>query len=626
MHEEENSKKYMATLTLGALGVVYGDIGTSPLYAMRESFHGVKVNDANVLGILSLIVWALILVITIKYVTLMLRADNRGEGGILALTSKVMQSDASKKRWFPVMVTLGLFGTALLYGDGMITPAISVLSAIEGLEVAYPSLGPYVIPITVAILAAIFAVQSGGTEKVGKIFGPVTMVWFLTLAALGINQIVRDPSVLVAFSPHYALQFFGNNGFAGFFVLGSVFLVATGGEALYADMGHFGRTPIRYAWFFLVFPALLCNYFGQGALLLNHPESAKNPFFQMTPPILLLPVIFLATAATVIASQALISGAYSLTMQAIRLNYLPRLKVEHTSATERGQIYVSTINWILMVACILLVLGFRSSSNLAAAYGVGVNLDMLIATILFFVLVVYDWKWPLWKAALVCGSFLAFEMAFLLANFAKIVHGGWFPLLVGAVVFLLMTTWQKGRVILGALLQGKTIPFQTLLERLESDTPAKVPGTAVFMFGNPRGTPPALLSNLRHNKVLHDKVIFLAVEVIEAAYLPDSELRGEIKPVGPHFYRASLRFGYMEKLDVPRHLATLEIDETPIDVGEITYFLGKEILIPRADHLSGMAHWREHLFAIMVRNATDATRFFGLPPDQVVELGTQIEI
>lgn len=616
---------YLAALALGALGVVYGDIGTSPLYAMRESFHGMVVNRTNVLGILSLIVWALILVVTVKYVMLILRADNHGEGGMLALTSKVQQSKASKQKWFPLLMTLGLFGTALLYGDGMITPAISVLSAVEGLEVAYPELHPFILPITITILTGLFFVQSGGTAQVGKVFGPITLVWFATLAALGLYQVVQGPEVLVAFSPHFALQFLTENGLKGFLVLGSVFLVATGGEALYADMGHFGRKPIRIAWFWIVFPALLMNYFGQGSLLLRNAKAAHNPFFQMMPPSMLVAVVLLATAATVIASQALISGAYSLTMQAIRLNYLPRLPVKHTSATERGQIYVSTINWVLWGACILLVLGFRTSSNLAAAYGVGVNLDMLIATTMFFVLVLYEWNWPFWKASLVCGSFLIFETCFLIANSAKVVHGGWFPLVVGGLVFTLMTTWKAGRLVLGQMLQQRTLPLKELLARLETDPVPRIPGLAAFMYGNPRGTPPALLSNLRHNRILHETVLFLAVEIVEKPYYL-SPSRHEITEVGQGFYRAVLRFGYMDKLNVPAALSTLKLAGEPIPVGTISFFLGKETLIPKADQFSGMSHWREHLFAVMVRNATDATAFFQLPPDQVVELGTQLEI
>ena len=615
----------MASLALGALGVVYGDIGTSPLYAMRESFLGVPPTRDNILGILSLIVWALILVITLKYVMLILRADNHGEGGILALTSRVGQSPAATKRWFPAMLTLGLFGTALLYGDGMITPAISVLSAVEGLELAYPALGPYVLGITVCILTALFAMQSWGTEKVGKIFGPITLFWFCTLALLGIRQIVLEPSILTAFSPHYGIMMLFNGGLKSFLILGSIFLVATGGEALYADMGHFGRGPIRHAWFFVVFPALLLNYFGQGALLLRDPTAASNPFFKMTPPSLLVVIIVLATMATVIASQALISGAFSLTLQAIRLNYLPRLTVNHTSARERGQIYVPTINWILMISCILLVLGFRTSSRLAAAYGVGVNLDMLIATSMFFVLVIYDWKWPAWKAILTCGLFLSFEVAFLVGNVAKIPHGGWFPLLVAVTVFTVMATWKQGRSLLGQLLHSRTVPLSDLLKRIDDEAIAHSPGVAVFMYGNPRGTPPALLSNLRHNRVLHEKVILLAVDILEQPSL-GRQRRIEVTSVGSGFYRVMCRFGYMEPFDVPAALQRVILDGEPLRPLQVSYFLGKETVIPRDDGNAGMVIWREHLFAIMARNATDATKFFNLPPDQVVELGTQLAI
>lgn len=624
-HVADPTGKYLAGLALGALGVVYGDIGTSPLYAMRESFHGMPVDRDHVLGILSLIVWALIMVVTVKYVLLILRADNHGEGGILALATRVKQSPAAQKRWFPILMILGLFGTALLYGDGMITPAISVLSAVEGLEVAYPSLSPYILTITIGILIVLFSVQSRGTETMGKAFGPVTLLWFLTLAALGVAQIVQEPSVLAAVSPLYGLKLITTGGLHGFLVLGSIFLVATGGEALYADMGHFGRKPIRYAWFCVVFPALLLNYFGQGALLLRDPKAADNPFFRMIPSPLLVFIIFLATAATVIASQALISGAYSLTMQAIRSNYLPRLSVHHTSAKERGQIYVPAVNWLLMVACILLVLGFRTSSALAAAYGVGVNLDMLIATSLFITLVLFDWKWPVWKAVLLGGSFLVFECAFLTANAAKVAHGGWFPLLVGGCVFTVMSTWNAGRAILGRLLSERTIPLKEVLQRAHDHQLPRVAGTAVFMYGNPNGTPPALLSNLRHNRILHEQVILLAVEIVEQPFVWHGH-RLELRVIGEGFYRVSLKFGYMDRLDIPNALKDLCLDGQPMKTDEISYFLGKETLIPRRERLSGIAHWREHIFAFLVRNATDATKFFHLPPEQVVEMGTQLEI
>ena len=612
-------------MVVGALGVVFGDIGTSPLYAMRESFAHHEATPERVYGILSLIVWALILVISLKYVYLMLKADHHGEGGILALVSRVSQTEASKSSWFPVVMALGIFGTSLLYGDGMITPAISVLSAVEGLEVVAPSLKSYVLPITVAILTLLFLFQSQGTERVGKIFGPITLTWFVVLAIMGVSHIVQEPRVLYALSPHYAIQFFLHEGVPGFLVLGSIFLVATGGEAMYADMGHFGRRPIQVAWFGLVFPCLLLNYFGQGALLLHDKSAADNPFFKMTPAGMRIYIVLLATVSTVVASQALITGAYSLTMQAIRASYLPRLQVHHTSARERGQIYVPSINWILMVCCILLVLGFKNSSNLAAAYGLGVNLDMLIATTMFFVLVIYGWNWPIWKAVLVCGTLLSFELAFLVANFAKLIKGGWFALTVGGLVFTLMTTWKNGRRIVGEILQARSVPMSQLLARLEKDPVARVPGTAVFMYGNPRGVPPALLSNLRHNKVLHQRVILVAVEIADTAYLPQSA-KAKVTTIQPSIYRVQLRFGYMDRLIVPDLLRGLEIEGEPLKLEDCTFFLGKETVIPREDGRPGLAHWQEFLFAFLVRNATDATRFFQLPPEQVVELGTQLEI
>lgn len=623
---EDDGHGYLATVALGALGVVYGDIGTSPLYAMRESFHGLDPTRANVLGILSLIVWALIIAVTVKYVWLILRADYNGEGGILALTTQVEQSPANTRPWFPILMMLGLFGTSLLYGDGMITPAISVLSAVEGLQVVAPSFEPYVIPTTICIIACLFLIQSKGTESVGRLFGPVMLVWFLTLAGMGIANIVNELSVFEAIFPWHAANFLMHNGPHGFLALGSIFLVATGGEALYADMGHFGKTPIRAAWFSVVFPCLLLNYFGQGALLIDNPQAAHNPFFLMVPEGVRIVVVGLATMATVIASQALISGSYSLTMQAMRLSYLPRFAVRHTSVTEKGQIYVPSINWMLMCACILLVLGFRTSSNLAAAYGVGVNLDMLIATTMFFVLVVHKWKWPLWKAFPICALLFVVEAAFMAANSAKIVHGGWFPLVVGGTIFMLMRIWKKGRKILGERLQARTIPLRNLLARLDVEPCPRVPGTAIFLYGNRHGTPPALLSNLRHNKILHERIILLAVEFLDQPFVMRRD-RLESVTTGSGFYRIFMRFGYMDRMDIHASLRDARLDgNVALNMDEISYFLGKETLIPLPEAKSGMPLWQEQVFALMVRNATDATKFFYLPAEQVVELGTQVEI
>jgi KUP system potassium uptake protein len=617
--------RYVATLALTALGIVYGDIGTSPLYAIREAFleeHGVAVAPAAVLGVLSLIFWSLILVITVKYLVFILRADNRGEGGILALTSLITPAHALRRgRWG--LIILGLFGTSLLYGDGMITPAISVLSAVEGLEVVTPRLEPYVIPITIAILAGLFLIQRHGTAGVGRIFGPVTLLWFATLAVLGVAQIVREPAVLQAALPHHAARFFADHGWNGFLVLGSVFLVVTGGEALYADMGHFGRRPIRLAWFTVVLPALLLNYFGQGALLIRDPAAIENPFYHMAPAWALLPVVGIATVATVIASQALISGAFSLTLQAVQLGYSPRVEIEHTSARERGQIYIPSVNWALMVSCIGLVLGFRSSSNLAAAYGVAVTTTMAITTLLFYFVARERWGWSAWRAGLLTAGFLVIDLGFWGANLLKIPHGGWFPLVVGAVVFTLLTTWKRGRLVLSKRMRDRTLPLDSFLESLLPHPPHRVPGTAVFMYGSASGTPPALLHNLKHNKVLHERVVFLTIRTEEVPMVPAEE-RARVEALGHALWQVVLRYGFMEDVDIPAALRAVERDGLSFPPMDTTYFLGRETLI--ATKRPGMALWREHLFSLMSRNARPATSFFRLPPNRVVELGAQVEL
>jgi len=618
--------RYLATLSLAALGVVYGDIGTSVLYAVRESFHhahGIAPTRDNVLGVLSLIFWALALVISVKYAVFVLRADNRGEGGILALTSLVTPVGALKRnpRWLLVM--MGLFGTALLYGDGMITPVISVLSAVEGLEVATPLFEPYIIPITIAILVALFAMQRRGTAAVGGIFGPVTLVWFATIAVLGVANLVRDLSVLAAINPLYATRFFLQNGWNGFLVLGSVFLVVTGGEALYADMGHFGRRPIRLAWYYVVLPALLLNYFGQGAMLIHRPEAVENPFFHMTPRWALYPVVVIATLAAVIASQALITGAFSLTMQAVQLGYIPRVQIDHTSARERGQIYIPQVNWVLMLSCIGLVLGFRDSSHVAAAYGVAVTTTMVITTLLLFRVERERWKWPLWASLLFTAFFLAVDLAFWGANIVKIPAGGWFPLVVGVVIFTLMSTWKTGRRILSERLSAGTLPVDLFLKDVAARPPHRVPGTAVFMYGNTGGTPPALLHSLKHYKVLHERTVFLSVTTEEVPHLAESE-RLEVAELGHGFYRIVIRYGFMEEPDVPQALTAVDLPGLDLGPARTSYFLGRETLIPSGEQ--GMMRWREKLFAIMSRNARPATAFFGLPPNRVVELGAQIRL
>jgi KUP system potassium uptake protein len=618
--------RYLATLSLTALGIVYGDIGTSPLYAVRESLmpeHGLAVSPANVLGVLSLIFWSLLLVISVKYLGFILRADNRGEGGILALASLATPMGIRQPGGRPLLLALGLFGTALLYGDGAITPAISVLSAVEGLEVATPLFRPYILPITIAILVLLFAHQRHGTGRVGRVFGPITLLWFLTLAVLGVSQILRQPDVLAAASPHHAVRFLAESGWRGFVVLGSVFLVVTGGEALYADLGHFGRRPTRVAWFVVVLPALLLNYFGQGALLIRDPAAVVNPFYRMAPSWALYPVVAIATAATVIASQALISGAYSLTMHAVQLGYIPRVTIEHTSARERGQIYVPAVNWLLMAACIGLVIGFGSSSRLAAAYGVAVTTTMAITTLLFYVVARKRWRWRAPVALAVTGFFLTFDLAFLGANLLKIPHGGWFPLVAGCLIFGLMTTWRRGRHVLLETVGGGLMPIDDFLRSLALSSPHRVRGTAIFLYGNPDATPPALLHNLKHNQVLHERVVLLAVETEEVPHV-DPDERVSLEHLGQGFHRVIMRFGFMEEPDVPAGLGALRPHGLEFKPLETTYFLSRETLV-RA-RASRMAAWRRNLFAVMARNARTASSFFQLPPNRVVELGAQIEL
>jgi KUP system potassium uptake protein len=616
----------LGLLSLTALGIVYGDIGTSPLYAVRESFlpqHGLVPSPDNILGVLSLIFWSLVLVISVKYLGFILRADNRGEGGILALAALATPMAGGARGGRPVLVALGLFGTALLYGDGAITPAISVLSAIEGLEVATPLFAPYILPITIGILVALFASQRHGTALVGRVFGPVTLLWFATLTALGLAQLAQEPAALAAIHPGHAVHFFADNGWRGFVVLGSVFLVVTGGEALYADMGHFGKRPIRLAWFAIVLPALLINYFGQGALLIAKPEAVTNPFYLMTPEWALYPVVAIATAATIIASQALISGAFSLTMQAVQLGCLPRVTIEHTSASIFGQIYIPGVNWALMLACIGLVLGFGTSSNLAAAYGVAVTTTMVITTILYFVVASERWRWNRWVVGLVTASFLVMDLAFWGANLVKIPHGGWFPLVLGLILILLMATWRRGRAILTERVTAGLLPAETFVADVQRRAPTRVPGTSVFFYSNPDATPPALLHNLKHNRVLHERVLFVSVAVVEEPQVPAAE-RAQVESLGEGFFRVILRYGFMEEPDIPAALSELAPAGVPLRQMETTYFLGRETVVRSRSRQ--MARWRGALFGIMNRNATPASAFFRLPPNRVVELGAQIEL
>ena len=619
----QRRKRSLALLCLGSLGIVYGDIGTSPLYAMRECFygqHGVPPTHANVLGVLSLILWSLILIISVKYLTLILRADNRGEGGILALATLV--SDVVRRGKF--LFLLGLFGAALLYADGMITPAISVMGAVEGLHVATPLFDHYVVPIAVVILIGLFFFQSRGTTRVGAVFGPVTMIWFVAISVLGIAHIIRAPQVLAAINPIHGFEFFMINGWRGFVVLGAVFLVVTGGEALYADIGHFGTAPIRLTWFAVVLPALTLNYLGQGALLLIEPDAAVNPFYRMAPPWALYPLVVLATAAAVIASQAIISGAFSLTMQAIQLGYSPRLRAIYTSERVIGQIYVPVVNWGLMVACVALVLGFRTSSNLAAAYGVAITTTMLITTVLFYIVARRRWHWPAAAALPIAAFFITIDLAFFGANMLKIAHGGWFPLLVSAAILFLMLTWRKGRRVLRSRLGEMCIPLNDFLSELKSQKIRRVPGTAVYMSGNRLGTPLALLHNLKHNKVLHEEVVLLTVRTEEVPYLTNPRDRVALENLHEGFWRAQIHFGFMEKPNVPVALDRVKQAGLTFDPMRTTYFIGRETIL--ATRKRGLSSWRGSFFAWMTRNAGDVTSYFCLPPNGVVELGARVEV
>jgi KUP system potassium uptake protein len=612
---------------VAALGVVYGDIGTSPLYALRESFYGphaIPVTPENILGVLSLIFWSLIIIVTIKYHIVVIRADNKGEGGILALMALVQHGRLQRKlKPHHIIIILGLFGTALMYGDGIITPAISVLSAVEGLEVATPALANWVIPLTLVILVGLFMIQSRGTAGIGAVFGRVMVVWFVTLAALGLNQIVRNPDVIVAVLPQHAVRFFASDPARGLIVLGAVFLAITGGEALYADLGHFGHRPIQYAWFTTALPSLLLNYFGQGALLLQSPEFADHPFYHLAPDWALYPLIALATMATIIASQAVISGAFSLTRQAIQLGYCPRLQIEHTSSREMGQIYVPAVNWALMLGTCAVVLGFRTSSHMAGAYGVAVSSLMVITTLMFFIMSREVWGWSVQRAVLVAACFLPIDVVFLIANSLKIPQGGWMPLVVAVGIYALMGTWKTGRQILSKRLQEKSVPLKILMGDLAADPPLRVPGTAVFMSGNPGGTPPALVHNLAHNKVLHEKVIFLTVVTEEVPHVPATE-RVTVKHLGKGFHEIIARYGFMEDPSIHDVIDQCRQRKLAIPLEGTTFFLGREELI--STDRPGMARWRERLFAFMSRNALRATAFFQIPSTQVFEVGAQVEL
>jgi KUP system potassium uptake protein len=634
-------------LALVTLGVVYGDIGTSPLYALKECFsglHSIPPTRENVLGVLSLVFWSLNFVVSFKYITFVLKADNRGEGGILALLALVRPlGKTSGIR--AVLITLGLFGAALLYGDGVITPAISVLGAVEGLSVATPAFKEYVWPLAVVILSVLFFFQRHGTARVGQVFGPIMAVWFASIALLGVRGIMMHPDVLKAVNPWYAYDLFVRDGVRGFLILGSVVLVLTGAEALYADMGHFGRRPIRVTWFAIVLPCLLLNYFGQSALLLVHPSAKTNPFFSLVPEWGLYPMVGIATAAAIVASQALISGAFSLTRQAVQLGYSPRVTIIHTSKSEMGQIYIPEVNTALWIGCVALVMGFKSSSALAAAYGIAVTGTMIITTLLFYAVARDQWNWSQWKAGALTAIFLTVDLAFFAANLVKIADGGWFPIVVAIVIYTLMMTWSKGRSRLMAIVRENTLPMDLFLQDVAKRKPLRVPGTAVFLTSDPSGAPPVLLHHLKHNKVLHDHVMLLSVLGEEIPQVDEKD-RVRCRELGNGLYQVIAHYGFMETPDIPSVLATLGRESSngrpiPVKVMETTFYLGRETLIlmgggrrkrkaaPPVDGSSPpverMAHWRKRLFILMTRNARSATAFFGLPPNRVVELGAQIQ-
>ncbi|MFO1414680.1 MAG: potassium transporter Kup [Burkholderiales bacterium] len=619
-------RKGTAGLVIGAIGVVYGDIGTSPLYMLRTAFtgeHGLVLDAANVHGVLSVVFWALVIVVTLKYITLIMRADNNGEGGILALTALVSRGLArgQSRRWW--LVGFGIFGAAMFYGDGMITPAISVLSAVEGLEIVTPAMHPFIVPVTLAIIALLFGIQKHGTASVGMFFGPVMAIYFVVIAGLGVVQIVQQPGILAAINPLHAVRFFTHTPLAAFLALGAVVLAVTGTEALYADMGHFGRSPIRRAWLVFVMPALVLNYFGQGALLLAHPEAIRNPFFLLAPAWALIPLVLLATCATVIASQAVISGTFSLSRAAIQMGYCPRLQIEHTSERQIGQIYVPFINWSLFVAVVLLVVAFRHSENLAGAYGIAVTLAMLIDSLLIFVVMQRLWNWPAWACYAITCPLLVIDLGFLASNSLKIPDGGWFPLVIGGVVFTLLTTWKRGRALLMDKLSEDALPLDVFIQSIEVAPPTRVEGTAVFMTSTPDRVPHALLHNLKHNKVLHERVVFLTVVMRDIPYV-DADKRIEVKTLGCDFYQFLAYYGFKEDPDVPELLEESGKRGFAFDMMETSFFVSRETLIPTVS--PGMAMWRERLFASMSKNAVKASEFFQIPTNRVVELGTQVEL
>ncbi|MFV1919932.1 potassium transporter Kup [Sphingomonas sp. MJ1 (PH-R8)] len=612
-------------LMLGAVGIVFGDIGTSPLYAFRETFdghHKLALDPLHIMGVISLMFWSMMIVVTLKYVSIIMRADNKGEGGSLALLALV-SGRTQGKRWTSGIVLLGVFATALFYGDSMITPAVSVLSAVEGVAIAAPAFGGLVLPIAVLILVGLFSIQRGGTSRVGAFFGPIMVCYFTVIAALGVVSIVQTPTILHAFLPTYAIAFFVHDPLAAFLALGSVVLAVTGAEALYADMGHFGRKPIAFSWLWIVLPALMANYMGQGALLMREGAAAlQSPFYMLAPDDFQLPMVFLATAAAIIASQAVISGAFSVTQQAIQLGFIPRLRIDHTSAATAGQIYIPLINWALMVMVILLVLTFQTSSNLTAAYGIAVTGAMLIDTCLLAVLLFALWRWPVYYALPLLAVFFLVDGAYFAANLTKVPDGGWFPLMIGIIVFVLLTTWAKGRKLMIERLREAAMPIKVFIQSAASSA-SRVPGTAVFMTSTPDGVPHALLHNLKHNKVLHERVVLLTVKITDEPFVAE-ENRVKADDLGQGFHRLILRYGFMQDADVPAALRQVKVAGGDFRMMETSFFLARQTLLPSSR--PGMMIWREKLFAWMLRNAESAMEFFRLPTNRVVELGSQVEI
>lgn len=626
MDSSHNSKERLSTLAIAALGVVYGDIGTSPLYTMKEAFsgahHPIPITPENVLGILSLIFWALMIVVTVKYISFIMRADNKGEGGIMALMAMALRNLPEGSHSRRLVLLLGLFGAALFYGDGVVSPSISVLSAVEGLTVITPNFTPFIIPITLGVLIALFMMQSRGTAKVGRLFSPVMLLWFCTLAVLGLINIIDTPAVLNAVNPYYGARFLLDSPMLGFLSLGAVILALTGAEALYADMGHFGRKPIQVVWFCLVLPALVINYFGQGALLLSNPAAITNPFYLLAPSWAMYPLIGLAMIATVIASQAVITGAFSMTHQAMQLGYTPRLQLLHTSGTRIGQIYIPAINWLMLIVIIALVLGFRSSSNLAAAYGIAVTGTMLTTSILAYFVAHKLWGWNPWYAFFGALPFICIDIALFSASSVKIIDGGWFPLIFGLTLFLLLTTWKRGRALLQKRLSEEAIELSPFIRSMGSDSGVtRVAGTAVYLTGNLNGVPHAMLHSLKHYKVLHERVVLVAVNVLDIPYVGDAQ-RVYVEPLPNHFWRVKVFYGFMDEPNLPEALDWCAEQGLDFDMMETSFFIGRETLIARMN--SEMNFWREKLFIAMSRNASSAADFFKLPANRVVEMGSQI--